>query len=48
MGLLRLSPEGFRNLLRDGFPQPLRFNSRLLRWRKADVEEYLNSLQLAA
>jgi predicted DNA-binding transcriptional regulator AlpA len=48
MGLLRLRPEGFRNLLRAGFPQPIRFNSRLLRWRKADVEAYLNSLQQAA
>jgi predicted DNA-binding transcriptional regulator AlpA len=29
---------------REGFPQPIRFNRKLVRWKAIDVQNYLDSL----
>lgn len=34
----------WRMAKQDGFPQPVRFNRKLVRWKAGDVQQYIDSL----
>lgn len=37
----------WRMAKQDGFPQPIRFSRKMIRWKPVDVEGYINALQPA-
>jgi excisionase family DNA binding protein len=36
----------WRMAKQDGFPQPLRFSRKMIRWNPEDVQRYIDSLQV--
>jgi len=48
--VLRLSKKGFYNFLKsplgETFPKPVKLGPRLIRWRRLDVEEWVDGLMV--
>jgi excisionase family DNA binding protein len=38
----------WRLVSRGNFPQPIRYNRKLVRWKSSDIERYLDSLSSSA
>ena len=34
----------YRLMERNDFPRPVRFNARMIRWRRSELQEYIDSL----